>query len=90
MRENTPDVGVEVRGTETEPLPQGADGAGTDPGDQLVLLIAVPVVTPQSNSRDTFVDDDALVGRIPMANGDTPCADDLLDAAVVTYLDALM
>jgi hypothetical protein len=87
MRENTPDIGVEVRGTETEPLPQGADGAGTDPGDQLVLNVAVPVVNPQSNSRDSFVDDDAIVGRIPVANADTPCADDLLDAAVVTYLE---
>lgn len=92
MRENTPDIGVEVRGTETEPLPQGADESGgdeseIDPGEQLVLNVAVPVVNPQSNSRDSFVDDDALVGRIPVANADTPCADDLLDAAVVTYLE---
>ncbi|NEU56379.1 hypothetical protein [Halorussus sp. MSC15.2] len=87
MRENTPEVGVEVRGTETESLPQGAEGEGTDPGEQLVLHVAVPVVNPQSNTRDSMVDDDALVGRIPVANADTPCADDLLDAAVVTVLE---
>lgn len=87
MRENTPDIGVEVRGTETEPLPQGADASGTDSDEQLVLTVAVPVVNPQSDTRDSYVDDDALVGRIPVANADTPCADDLLDAAAVTYLE---
>jgi hypothetical protein len=88
MRENTPEIGVELRGTDTEPLPQGADGDGADPGEQLVLRVAVPVTNPQSNTRDSMVDDDAIVGRIPVANADTPCADDLLDAAVVTVLEA--
>lgn len=87
MRENTPDIGVEVRGIDTEPLPQGADAEGTDPGEQLVLRVAVPVVNPQSNSRDSRVDGDAIVGRIPVANADTPCAAGLLDAAVVTVLE---
>ena len=89
MRENTPEIGVEVRGTETEPLPGGASGdsANPDDGEQTVLLVAVPVVNPQSNSRDSAVDDGDLVGRIPVANADTPCADDLLDAAAVTVLE---
>ncbi|UPV74502.1 hypothetical protein M0R89_00175 [Halorussus limi] len=87
MRENTPEIGVEVRGTDTEPLPQGTAGDGTDPGEQLVVRVAVPVVNPQSNTRDSTVDGDAIVGRIPVANADTPCADDLLDAAVVTVLE---
>ena len=87
MRENTPEIGVEVRGTDTESLPQGSGGAGTDPGEQLVLRVAVPVANPQSNTRDSMVDDGDLVGRIPVANADTPCADDLLDARVVTALE---
>ncbi|NHN59278.1 MULTISPECIES: hypothetical protein [Halorussus] len=87
MRENAPELGVGVRGADTESLPQGAAGAGTDPGDQLVLRVAVPVVNPQSTSGDSMVDGDAIVGRIPVANADTPCADDLLDAAAVTVLE---
>ncbi|MFC4550944.1 MULTISPECIES: hypothetical protein [Halorussus] len=87
MRENTPELGVELRGTDTEPLPQGTGGEGTDPGEQTVLLVAVPVVNPQSNTRDSAVDDGDLVGRIPVANADTPCADELLDAAAVTVLE---
>ena len=87
MRENTPEIGVELRGTDTESLPQGAGGGGTDPGEQLVLRVAVPTTNPQSNTRDSMVDGDDLVGRIPVANAETPCADELLDAAAVTILD---
>lgn len=87
MRENTPEVGVELRGTDTEPLPQGAADAGTDPGEQVVLRVAVPLTNPQSDTRDSTVDGDALVGRIPVTRADTPCADDLLDAEAVTVLD---
>lgn len=79
MRENTPDRGVEIRNVERK---RGADDAEYE-----AVSVAVPVVNPRSDSRDSYVDDDAIVGEIPVTNADTPCADERLDADLVTVLD---
>jgi len=80
MRENTPDRGVEIRNVERK------QRTNDDTGYE-VVSVAVPTVNPQSDSRDSYVDDDAVVGEIPVTNADTPCADERLDAALVTILD---
>ena len=80
MRENTPDRGVEIRSIERKQ--RDADDEGYE-----IVSVAVPVVNPQSSSRDSRVDGDAIVGEIPVTNADTPCADSALDAAAVTVLD---
>ncbi|UPW00535.1 hypothetical protein M0R88_00170 [Halorussus gelatinilyticus] len=79
MRENTPDIGVEVRNVERK--------RGPDDEQYEEVEVAVPVTNPQSDSRDSYVADGALVGQIPVTNADTPCADERLDAAVVTVLE---
>ncbi|WP_227355357.1 hypothetical protein [Haladaptatus salinisoli] len=79
MREETPDRGVELRRRRWEPR-NGDD-------EHEVLEVAVPVVNPQSTTRDSAVDGDALVGEIPISNAEVPPADDSLDAAAVTILE---
>lgn len=79
MRENTPDVGVEVRNVERK--------RGPDDEAYEAVEVAVPVANPQSESRDSHVDGDDIVGELPVTNADTPCADERLDAAVVTVLE---
>lgn len=80
MRENTPDRGVEIRSIERKQRAEDDEGYE-------VVSVAVPVVNPQSNTRDSYVDDDAIVGEIPVTNADTPCAAEPLDATAVTVLD---
>jgi hypothetical protein len=79
MRENTPDIGVEIRNVERK--------HGPEDDEYVAVEVAVPVVNPRSDTRDSYVDDDAIVGEIPVRNADTPCADERLNAAVVTVLD---
>lgn len=79
MRENTPETGVEIRNVERERGPEG--------DEYEVVEVAVPTVNPQSDTRDSYVDGEAIVGEMPVTNADTPCADERLDAAVVTVLD---
>ncbi len=79
MREETPDRGVELRRRRWKPR---------DSGDEHeVLEVAVPVVNPQSTTRDSAVDGDVLVGEIPISNAEVPPADEPLDAAAVTILE---
>lgn len=80
MRENTPDIGVEIRNVERK--------HGPDDREYEEVEVAVPVTNPQSDSRDSYVDGEVIVGQIPVTNADTPCADERLDAAVVTVLEA--
>lgn len=77
MRENTPDLEVEIRRTARK-------RRHADDSEYETVEVAVAVANPQSHTRDTRVDDGALVGEIPVTNADTPCSDDRLDAAAIT------
>lgn len=80
MRENTSELGIELRDTEWQ-------RRRNDDGEHRVLTVAVPVINPQSDTRDSYVDGDVIVGEIPVTDADTPCSDDHLDAAAVTALE---
>ena len=80
MRDETPDIGVEIRGIETR-------GSGEEVTD--VLVVAVPTPNPQSRSRDSYVDDEMLVGEIPITNTELSEMDvkTRLNAEFVTVLE---
>lgn len=47
----------------------------------------MPVVNPQSTTRDASIDGDILVGEIPITDAMIPSADEPQDAAAVTILE---
>lgn len=54
------------------------------------LEIAVRTPDPQSNSDKTHVDDDSLIGEIPITNADIPCVEHLLSAEFISTLGSMI
>lgn len=81
MREDTSDLGVELRSITTRER--------SPDDDYDVLLVAVPTANPQSSSRDSHVDEDAdvIVGELPITNAEIPCVERHVNAEFVTVLD---
>jgi hypothetical protein len=81
MQDETPDVGVEIRGIER----RGREDGEAD----YALRVSVPTANPQSRSRDSEPAEDgsALVGEIPVTHADLPNVDRRLNAEFVTALE---
>ena len=81
MRDETPDIGVEISGIERRDH-EDEDGYS-------VLKVSVPTPNPQSRSRDSepAEDESALVGEIPVTHADLPGIDRRLNAEFVTAFE---
>ncbi|MFH5797932.1 hypothetical protein [Haladaptatus sp. CMAA 1911] len=78
MRDETPERGVEILRRGREP---------SEGSDHEVVEISVPVVNPRSTTRDSFVNGDEIVGRVPITDANVPDADEPPNATVITILE---